>query len=138
MGSPTDEWGELPSPGLMFYQTSTQEARQNQSINNSVRKGGANTLHVGDTILAAAAEAGIDEKLCLLDNHSTCNSFINGKYLSNIRDDPGGQYLRVHCNAGVTHTNKIGDLPGYYDPVWYNPKEYQKSFPLAWSRKITL
>ena len=38
MGSPTDEWGELPSPGLMFFQTSTQEARQNESINNSVRR----------------------------------------------------------------------------------------------------
>ena len=44
------------------------------------------------------------------------------KYLSNIRDAPDGQYLRVRCNAGVTHTNKICDLPGYYDPVWYNPK----------------
>ena len=30
--------------------------------------------------------------------------------------------ISVHCNAGVTHTNKIGDLPGYSDPVWYNPK----------------
>ena len=28
MGSPTEEWGELPYPGLMFCQTSTQEARQ--------------------------------------------------------------------------------------------------------------
>ena len=40
----------------MFCQTSTQEARQNQSINNSVRKGDSSILHVGDTILAAAAE----------------------------------------------------------------------------------
>ena len=22
----------------------------------------------------------------------------------------------------MAHTNKIGDLPGYSDPVWYNPK----------------
>ena len=79
-------------------------------------------MHVGDIILAAAAEAVIDENWCLLDNQSTCNSFINKKYLSNIRDAPGGKYLRVRCNAGVTHTNKIGDLPGYSDPVWYNPK----------------
>ena len=27
IGSTTNEWGELPSPGLMFCQTSTQEAR---------------------------------------------------------------------------------------------------------------
>ena len=79
-------------------------------------------MHVGDTILAAAAEAGINENCCLLDNQSTCNTFINEKYLSNIRDATDGQYLRVYCNAGVTHTNKIGDLPGYSDPVWYNPK----------------
>ena len=68
MGSPTDEWGELPYPGLMFCQTSTQEAWQNQSINNSVSKGCARIMHVGDTILAAAAEAGIDENWCLIDN----------------------------------------------------------------------
>ena len=22
----------------------------------------------------------------------------------------------------MTHTKKIGNLPGYYNPVWYNPK----------------
>ena len=53
MGSPTDEWGELPSPGLMSCQTSTQEFRKNQPINNSVSKGDASVMHVGDTILAA-------------------------------------------------------------------------------------
>ena len=79
-------------------------------------------MHVGDTILVAAAEDGIDENWCLLKNQSTCNAFINKKCLSNIRDATYGQYLRVHCNSGVTHTNKIGDLPGYSDPVWYNPK----------------
>ena len=79
-------------------------------------------MHVGDTILAAEEEAVIDENWCLIDNQSTCKAFINGKYLSNIRDYPDGKYLCVHCNAGVTHTNKIGYLPGYYDPVWFNPK----------------
>ena len=88
MGSPTDEWGELPSPGLMLCQTSTQDARKNQSINNSVRKGDARIMHVGNTIL----------------------------------DAPYGKYLCVHCNNGVTYTNKIGDLSVYYDPIWYNPK----------------
>ena len=68
IGSPTDEWGELPSPGLMFCKTSTQEDRKTESINNSVRKGDARIMHVGDTILTAAAEAKIDENWCLLDN----------------------------------------------------------------------
>ena len=138
MGFPTDEWGELKSPGLMFCQTSAQEARQNQSTNNSVRKGDASIMHVGGTILADAAEAGIDENWCLLDNQSTCNTLINRKYLSNIRDDPDEKYLRVHCNAGVTHTNKIGDLPGYSYPVWYNPKGIANILSLGLVQKITL
>ena len=78
IGPPTKEWGELPSPGLMFFQTSTQETRQTESINNIVRKGDTSIMHVGNTILAAAEEAGIDENWCLLDNQSTCNAFING------------------------------------------------------------
>ena len=100
-------------------------------------------MYVGDTILSAAAESGIDERLCLLDNQSTCNAIINKKYLSNIIDDPNGKYLRVYCNAGVKHTNKIGDLPGYSDPVWYNPKGisnilslvlFHKNHPVAYNR----
>ena len=75
-----------------------------------------------DTILATELEASIDENWCLLDNQSTYNDFINGKYLSNIRDAPYGKYLRVHCNAGVTYKNTIGDLPGYPNTIWYNTK----------------
>ena len=73
-------------------------------------------MHVGDTILVATVEAILNENWCLLDNQSTCNAFINGKYLSNIIDAPDGKYLCVRCNVGVTHTNKIGDLPGYSNP----------------------
>ena len=93
MGAPTEEWGELPSPGLMFCQTSTQEVSQTEPINNIVRKGNASIMHMGDTILYAAAEAGIDENWHLLDNQSTCNAFINKKDLSNIRDASNEQYL---------------------------------------------
>ena len=103
-----------------------------------MRKGNVSIMQVDDTILASAAETGIDENWCLLDNQLTCNTFINGKYLSNIRDAPDGQYLRVHCYAGVTHTNMIVDLPGYSYPVWYNPKGIANILSLAWSRKITL
>ena len=88
-------------------------------------------MYVGDTILAAAAEAGIDENWCLLNNHLTCNAFINRKYLSNIRDAPDGKYLRVHCNTGVKHTNKIGDLPKYSDPVWYKSKGIENILSLG-------
>ena len=71
-------------------------------------------MRVGDFILVAAAEAGIDE--------SIWNAFINGNYLSNIRDDPDGQCLRVHFNAGLTYINNIGEIPGYSNHVWYDPK----------------
>ena len=122
IGYPTEEWGKLPSPGLMLFQTPTQEVPQTEPINNSVRKVNSSIMHVGDTILADAAEAGIDDNWCLIDNQSTRNTFINEEYLSNIRDATNGLYLCVHRNSGVTHTNKISDLPGYSDPVWYNPK----------------
>ena len=119
----------------MFFQTSTQEVQQTEPINNSVRKGDSSIMHVDNTILAAAAETVFDENWCLIDNQSTCNTFINEKYLSNIRDSCDGQYLRVHCNTGVTHTNKIGYLPVYYDPLWYNPKEIANILSLGLVQK---
>ena len=61
MGSPTKELGELPSTGLMFCQSSTQESWKTESINNIVSKGDVRIMHVGDSILNAAAEARIDE-----------------------------------------------------------------------------
>ena len=57
----------------------------------SQNKHNTNIMRVGDNILAAAAEAGIYENWCLLDNQSTCNAVINGKYMSNIIDAPGGK-----------------------------------------------
>ena len=42
-----------------------------------MKKGDARIMHMGDTILSAEAEAGIDENWCLLYNQSTCNAFIN-------------------------------------------------------------
>ena len=81
MGAPTEEWGKPTSPGLMFCQTSTQEIPQTEPINNIVKKGNARIIHLDDTILGAIAEAGIDENWCFLDSQSTCNTFINEKYL---------------------------------------------------------
>jgi hypothetical protein len=54
----------------------------------------------------------------LLDNQSTVDVFHNEDLLSNIRQGDG--YMDIHCNAGVTSTNLIGDLQGY-GQVWYNP-----------------
>ena len=35
----------------------------------------------------------------------------------------------------MTHTNKIGVLPGYSDPVWYNPKGIANILPLGLVQK---
>ena len=114
----TKELDYLPYPGIVLYQTSSHKLLQiylNIYEYQEVflkNKHNANIIFVGDNILAASAEAGIYENWCLLENQSTCNAFIYGKYMSNIRDSPGGKYIYVHCNAGVTYTNNSGGLPG--------------------------
>ena len=90
---------------------------------------------VGETRLDAAAEAGIDEKWFLLNNQQTCNALINGKYMSNIIDDPDWKYLIVHFNAGVSYTNKIGYFSGYSNAIWYNPKEITNTLSLVLVQK---
>ena len=54
----------------------------------------------------------------LLDNQSTIDVFVNHRLLQNIRRI--GQYMYIHCTAGVTRTNLVGDLPGY-GTVWFHP-----------------
>jgi hypothetical protein len=54
----------------------------------------------------------------LLDNQSTVNVFSNPRMLRNIR--PAKTTMNINCNAGVTRTKLIGDLPGHGE-VWYNP-----------------
>ena len=118
MGIPTKEWDDIPSPGLVFYHTSSHKfLHMDPNIDESQevfskKTHNANTMRVGDTILAAAAESGFYENWCLLYNQSTWNAFIYGKYMSNIIDNTGGKYLCVHWNSGITYTKNSGDLPG--------------------------
>ena len=42
--------------------------------------------------------------------------------MSNIRDAQDGQYIHFHFNSGVTHTNKIVNIIGYSNRIWYKPK----------------
>ena len=102
----------------MFYHTSSHEVLQMENNTYESQESlshddfNYNIVCMGDTTLAAVEEADIDGNWCLLDNQSTCNSFVSGNYLPNIREDPNGKYLRVHCNIGVKYANKIGDIPG--------------------------
>ena len=68
MGAPTKELDEPPYPGLILFQTSTQQVLQTKPINENMKKGNARKIYMGDTILAAAADVGTNEHWCLLDN----------------------------------------------------------------------
>ncbi len=39
--------------------------------------------------------------------------------------------MTINCNAGVTHTNMIGEMPGYPGEVWYNLKGIGSILSLA-------
>ena len=54
----------------------------------------------------------------LLDGQTTVEIFHNINLLRNRRE--GKSHKDIHCNAGVTSTNMVGDLPGY-GTVWYHP-----------------
>jgi N-acetylmuramoyl-L-alanine amidase len=39
-------------------------------------------------------------------------------------------FMDIHCNAGATSTNLVGDLPGYGE-VWYHPNGIANILSLA-------
>ena len=55
----------------------------------------------------------------LLDSQSTVDVFTNPDLLEDIRDAKGE--MMVHSHGGSRSTKQIGDLPGYPDPIWYDP-----------------
>ena len=111
MGALTKEWGDPPIYWNCVLSNLNTIIIIDRYYQRRDKKGNVGIMHVGNNILATAAEAVINENWFLLDNQSICNTSINGKYLSNIRDAPNGQYLHGHCSKGVTHTKTIGDPP---------------------------
>ena len=67
IGIPTKEWDDLPSPGIIFFQTLSHEVLHMEPITNKVQevlsrnKRNSNIMLLLDNILADAAESGIDE-----------------------------------------------------------------------------
>ena len=92
-GVENGEFDNAPD-GLQFYQ---QESR----VASEVGKHGA-----------------VPPSWILLDNQSTVDVFHNPSLLVNIRESR--KHMDIHCNAGVTSTNMVGDLPGY-GTVWHHP-----------------
>ena len=64
----------------------------------------------------------------LLNNQSTVDVFYNLALLHNIRK--ANRHMDIHCNAGVTSTNLIGDLPGYGE-VWFHANGIANILSLA-------
>ncbi len=62
----------------------------------------------------------LPQEWVLLDDQSTVDVFSNHKLLRNIKTTT--RTMMINCNAGVTHTNMIGKMPGYPGEFRYNPK----------------
>ncbi len=82
---------------------------------------------VGAT-LQTGTDGRVPKTWILLDNQSTVDVFYNDDLLENIREND--TYMDIHCNAGVTSTNMVGELPGY-GTVWYHPKGIANILSLA-------
>jgi hypothetical protein len=80
--------------------------------------GGA-TVGTTGTTLHQQKEGRLPKSWILLDNQSTVNIFSNKSLLENV--GATDRVMNIRCNAGVTRTNMIGDLPGFDGKVWYNP-----------------
>ena len=59
--TPTKEWDEPPSPGIMFCQNSMQDILQIEPKNDNIKKGNTRIMHAVDTILATASDTMINE-----------------------------------------------------------------------------
>ncbi len=75
-------------------------------------------LNASDGITCQIGQDGkLPKTWILLDNQSTVDVFCNANLLTDIREST--EHMEIHCNAGVTSTNLIGELAGY-GTVWFH------------------
>jgi hypothetical protein len=80
-------------------------------------------------------KSNIPESWILLDNQSTIDVFAKKELLKKIRKSEAA--MTIHCTAGITRTNLIGDFPGY-GTVWYHPEGITNILSPARARKAGL
>jgi hypothetical protein len=105
LGTETEDYPDDELLGFKFFQQGTKSEGANEGPD--MLKGAIH--HQGGTP--------ISRSWILLDNQSTVDVFCNGGLLENIRKV--NKTMNIKCNAGVTRTSWVGDLPGYGE-VWYN------------------
>ena len=137
--------GEMPLPVsdvASEYDATTEEVQQYRATQAAKHEAGEQLLHSGvlqddpnndittswifsqlhvvhdQTHLETRHGGRLPMEWVLLDNQSTINVFVNRWLLKNIRRIE--QYMYIHCTAGVTRTNLVGDVPGY-GTVWFHP-----------------
>jgi hypothetical protein len=97
----------------------TNDPNEGQASGTSMLMAGVESGEFDNGNYAFSQQDGrIPKTWILLDNQSTIDVFHNATLLKNIRQSDS--QMKIHCNAGVTSTNMVGDLPGY-GTVWYHP-----------------
>jgi len=71
--------------------------------------------NVKDIDLKLGEDGKIPDSWILLDNQSIINVFKNKSLLTNLQKV--STEIKIHCNAGTSTTNMVGDLAGY-GTVW--------------------